>query len=341
MTALTQFARLETTGLWRAGPDEQRREVLVSLGDATLTISDKNNVPLTHWSLGAVKRVVGSGSPAIYHPDTAPEETLELGEDAAEMIAGLDKVLRAIERRRPSPGKLRLMLSLALAAGLAAAAALWVPDALERYTVKVVPEVKRAQIGARLLEHITRLTGQACQSPEALPPLQRLTARVLGDTTAGAVVVLPDGVRDSAHLPGGIVLLNRTIVEVFEDPDVAAGYILAERVRATQTDPLADLIDFAGLRASLMLVTTGSLPDTALTAYAEHLITRPSGDIETAALLDAFAAAELRSTAYAYARDITGESVLPLIEGDPMAGQGSRAVLSDADWVRLQGICAA
>ena len=42
---------------------------------------------------------------------------------------------------------------------------------------------------------------------------------------------------------------------------------------------------------------------------------------------------------YAYARDITGESVLPLVESDPRAAEGSVPVLSDADWVRLQGIC--
>jgi hypothetical protein len=47
----------------------------------------------------------------------------------------------------------------------------------------------------------------------------------------------------------------------------------------------------------------------------------------------------LRSSPYAYALDITGETVLPLIEADPRRALGSREVLKDADWVRLQGIC--
>ena len=147
MTALTQFERLEATALWRPSADEQRREVVVSLGNATLTITDLNSVPLTHWSLGAVQRANPGTVPAIYHPDADPEETLEFGATESEMIAGLDRVLRAIERRRPKPGKLRLLLSLAFTAGLAVAGYLYVPDALERYTVTVVPDVKRAEIG--------------------------------------------------------------------------------------------------------------------------------------------------------------------------------------------------
>ena len=56
MTALQKYERLEATGLWRETPDGQRREVVVSIGDATLVISDLNDTALTHWSLAAVER---------------------------------------------------------------------------------------------------------------------------------------------------------------------------------------------------------------------------------------------------------------------------------------------
>ena len=56
MTALSKYDRLEATGLWRINPSEQRREVVVSIGDATLIISDINDTALTHWSLAAVER---------------------------------------------------------------------------------------------------------------------------------------------------------------------------------------------------------------------------------------------------------------------------------------------
>ncbi|MBV7395995.1 hypothetical protein [Mameliella sediminis] len=338
MTALKQFARLEATGLWRPSPEDQRREVIVSLGEATLTLSDINGTALAHWSLGAVNRANGKDLPAIYHPDNAPDETLELPASETEMIAGIDRLLRAIERRRPRPGKLRFLLTGGVFAALAAAAVFWLPGALERYAVTVVPPVKRAEIGDKLLRHIERVAGKPCNTRDARLPLEHLSARLL---ERGRIVILPGGAQLSAHLPGGIILLNRSVVEDHEDPDVAAGFVLTEAVRVSRTDPLAALLDHAGLVASLRLLTTGELPDNALAAYAEQVMadTPPLPPIDP--LIAAFAAAEIRSSPFAYALDITGERTLPLIEADPRATEGSRQVLSDADWVRLQGICGA
>ncbi len=58
MTALNEYQRLETFGIWHASPDEQRRDVIVQLGEATLTVSDQNMQALSHWSLPAVIRSV-------------------------------------------------------------------------------------------------------------------------------------------------------------------------------------------------------------------------------------------------------------------------------------------
>ena len=71
----------------------------------------------------------------------------------------------------------------------------------------------------------------------------------------------------------------------------------------------------------------------------ETLLTEAREPVATDTLLRAFAAAELRSTPYAFARDVTGESTVALIEADPRAVEGSRPVLSDPDWLRLQAIC--
>ena len=48
MPALTTYDRLEATGLWRATPQDQRREVVVSIGDATLVIKDLTDKAITH-----------------------------------------------------------------------------------------------------------------------------------------------------------------------------------------------------------------------------------------------------------------------------------------------------
>ena len=68
MTVLKQYQRLETFGIWHASPKEQRRDVIVSLGDATLTISDGKMQALSHWSLPAILRLNPGERPACFGP---------------------------------------------------------------------------------------------------------------------------------------------------------------------------------------------------------------------------------------------------------------------------------
>jgi hypothetical protein len=65
MTALSEFERLEAPGLWRPTPEAQRLNVIVSVGDATLTISDMQDRPLSHWSLPALHRLNPGKTPAL------------------------------------------------------------------------------------------------------------------------------------------------------------------------------------------------------------------------------------------------------------------------------------
>lgn len=335
MTALTKFSRLEATGLWRATPDDQRREVVVSVGDATLVITDMQDRAITHWSIAAIQRANPGERPAIYYPDGDHGETLELATDEAQMIEAIEKLRRAIARSRPRPGRLR-WLGMALSLGIVAALGVfWLPGAVIGHATSVVPQVKRAEIGAALLRRIERIAGPACSGEPGQRSLTKLRAR-LG---TGPISLMPAANFDSLHLPGGRILINRALVEDYEEPDVAAGYILAEHVAAQQSDPLRDLLEVTGLWSAFHLLTTGELEAAALDFYAESILRDPAPPPLADVLLPAFAAAGLRSTPYAYALDVTGESVLTLIEGDPMAGAKAAPLLSDADWLRLQAIC--
>jgi hypothetical protein len=199
----------------------------------------------------------------------------------------------------------------------------------------VVPDVKRTSIGADLLKRIERVSGPACSDANGRAALARLAARL----NAGTLTVLPNMTRPSLHLPGRNIVLNRSVIEDYEEPDVAAGYIVTEMTNRAATDPLRDLLRVVGLRETFRLLTTGDIAADALDAYAEHLMARDATRPDTAALLARFETAELRSTPYAYALDITGETVLGLIEGDPMNGRLTAPLMSDAEWLRLQNIC--
>lgn len=335
MTALREYERLEASGLWRPGPQEQRREVVVSIGEATLIITDLKDQPLTHWSLAAVERQNPGERPAIYFPDGDPGETLELDRDAGEMIDAIEKLRRAIDRSRPRPGRLRILIVLSVILLALALAVFWLPGAMQRHTLSVVPDIKRQEIGQAILGRIERVTGQACITPEARPALSLLARR----TGAERLVVLRTGVRDSLVLPGGFVLLNKSLIEDHEDPAIAAGFILAEQARADRHDPLAAVLKSSGVLGALRLVTTGALTPAMLDRYAETVLIAPKPPVEDEAILAQFARAEIPSTPYAYARDITGETVLGLIEADPMASATPRPVMPDRNWVLLQNIC--
>lgn len=339
MTALKEFQRLEAAGIWRATPADQRKDVVVSMGDASITIFDLRENVMAHWSIAAVARANKGQRPAIYHPDGDPGETLELGEDGVEMIDAIEQIRSAIDKSRAKPGKLRLWITGIIAVGVAAGIFLWLPDALLRHTVQVVPAVKRDEIGDALLARITRISGQPCMTRDAREPLRRLASRVLGPGQRGALIVLPAGVAETAHLPGGRILLNRALVEDPEEPAVTAGYVLTERVRALTQDPLEEMLIQTGLWSSLRLLTTGELTDADLQRYSEYLLSKDPAPVSDDMLIAAFETAEFPSTPYAYAVDITGETTLPLIEADPMSGRNSRPVLSDGDWLRLQSIC--
>lgn len=339
MTALKEYDRIEATGLWRASPEAQRREVIVSIGEATLTITDHKDTALGHWSIQAISRANPGKRPAVFHPDADPGETLELPEDEAQMIEAIEKLRTAVERSRPHPGRLRLFTGIALLLLAAAITLFWLPGAARDHALRVVPDVKRQEIGGALLARISRVSGLPCDAPEASRVLRRLGARLPSPSGTAQLVVLRGGVSEAAHLPGGIILIGRALVEDYEEPDVVAGYIVAEHLAAQLEDPMRGLLEQVGFIATLRLLTTGQLTDETLDDYAENLLTRAQPAIPDETLLAGLEAWSVRARPYAYARDITGEETLALIEADPFANTAPEPLMSDNDWLRLQSIC--
>ena len=335
MTALLKYDRIEASALWRRTSDEQRREVIVSIGEATLIISDRKDRPITHWSLAALERMNPGKQPAVYCPAGDPQETLELAQGEDNMIEAIETLRRAVEKARPHPGRVRSVGVLSSIAMVLALVLFWLPNALVNHAVSVVPQVKRTAIGDTLATRIERLSGPRCNDPAGLRSLRILQARIGG----GPLSIVPGGVRTSLHLPGGRTLLNRALVEDYEEPAVIAGFVIAERTRAQATDPLRDMLEYIGIWDTFRLLTTGDVQSSALDSYAEYLLTSPRQTPSLPDLLRGFDAAQVSSAPYAYAIDVTGETVLELIEADPMTGQIGRPVMGDADWLRLQYIC--
>lgn len=337
MTALKKYDRLEADGIWRENAQSQRRDVIVSFGDASLIIKDKTDTALAHWSLPAIHRVNPGSRPALFQPATDAEEELEL--DEPEMIDAIEKIRRSIEKARPQSGRLRLFIFATILLAVAGLGVFWLPGALVRNTVAVLPESTRLAIGTSLLGQMTRMTGDTCRAPLGAAALNRLATRSVGTKLRKAYVVPDLGTRDTLVLPGRVLLMDATLVEDHDSAEVAAGYMLQALQNRRASDPMTPILQAAGIRTTLHLLTTGRMQGDALKSYAQSLVTAPEPALDPEALLPLFETARIAATPFAYAVDITGETTLPLIEADPYHSGTAPRLLSDGDWVSLQAIC--
>ena len=334
MTVLDDYIRLEAQGLWRASPEAQRRDVVISLGQATLTLTDPADRPLTHWSLPAVERLNPGETPALYAPGSDAAETLEVADD--EMVAAIERVRRAVRRGRPGGGRLRRGIAAGVIAAALLVALIWLPGALSRYAASILPPEARSVMGEALMAHVVRLTGAPCAGEAGEAALARLSDRLFPDAPP-VLKVMPGGVRSTMTLPGGQVLIARELVEDHETPDVVAGYLLAEAARRGGRDPALRLLEDAGPLAAATLLTTGRVEDRALAAHAERLVgTRPA-PVPADRLRPLFAAAAVPLAPYAEALALSGRPDAELMA--PGDGTAARPVLPDDDWVALQEIC--
>lgn len=337
-TALKQYARLESTGLWRDRAEAQRREVIVAFREASLVLSDpRSEAALSHWSLPAVQRLNPGETPAVFGPDESGAETLELTDP--DMIRALETVRGVLEKRGPKPGRLRGFLLGSGTLLVAAAAFFWLPDALVSHTASVLPAATRASIGQVTLADVQRLTGSPCSSPLGSYSLASLSEKLFGAHRA-QIFIMREGVEKSAHLPGGVILIHRDMVEKANGPETLAGLALAERLRAEAQDPILAVLRYAGLTATFRLLTTGSLPEAALRGYGQSILKADPQPIDQEALIARFGAAGVSTQPYAYAIDPSGEKTLSLIEADPLRGLVPQPLMTDGDWVSLQDICA-
>lgn len=340
MTALTQFQRLEASGVWRPAPGARLRDVVVAFGDATLVLRDpRSEEPLSHWSLPAVTRLNPGQRPAIFAPgDADQDEVVEI--DDPLMVEAIERVHSAIAASRPRRGRLRGAVIWS-GVGLALLAlAVWLPGAVMNHAARIAPPAQRTAVGMAMLADMRRTTGAPCDRPAGAAVLDGLSARLLGPQ--GRILVLPATMRGARALPGGIVVIGDDMIAGEPGPAVAAGQILAAAVTADAADPLLPVIRKAGFRVAVDMLTSGALPDAALAGQGAALLTQQAPRPDDEALLARMQAAGVPSEPYARSVDPSGESVLTLIEADPFrTNPPPEPLMTDGEWIQLQQICAA
>jgi hypothetical protein len=337
MTALRKYLRLESSGLWRETPEARLREVVVGLREATLVLSDpKTEVALSQWSLPAVERLNAGVMPALYGVGAEMSETLEI--EDSDMVAALETVRSALERRKPKPGRLRGAVVAGLSVGLLALAVFWLPGQLLDYTAAMLPHATRVDLGKDALNDLLKLTGSPCTTKPGDAALAVLVKRISPGEPL-QVLVVRDALQQPLHLPGGVVVLPDAVVQAAGSADALAGYVLAEVQRGAFYDPTRSVLRHAGLIATLRLLTQGTMDPAALDGFGESLLVRPAEPVADEVLLTRFDALGVSSAAYAYALDASGETTLTLIEADPHRNGSGPAILTDTEFQALKAIC--
>ena len=333
MTALKEYDRLECTGLWRSGPAEQRREVAVSFGEATIVLTDMQNCALAHWSLAAIN-IQKHGDTATLHPGSGPDESLEISDRV--MLEALAKVHKAIERNRPHPGRLRLVLALATVIIFGMVSVIWGPKAIISYASTVAPQAKRVQLGDALAQRIGQLVGPYCSSPKGTQTAQKLADRLNTDRTL-RLLVLRGQRALPIILPGGTVILFENMLTASDDPAVTAGYILSALAAFDHRDPLPAYLDKAGPFTSLNLIASNNLSNTQVDQLAKIALSQPLTPPPQTALLNLFSTAKISSSPFARVK--AGTEVYGLMAQDPFLAGSPYPVLADGAWLGLQEIC--
>lgn len=251
MTAIDKFIRLEAVGWWFEAGRQEAREVIVSFGDATLQIASLKDVPLTHWSLLATKRIGTRGEAVIYSADPEQHEVLEI--EDTDMIRAISAVTSALT---PPPSK-RKTRWLWRGAGLAL-----LLGALSQSPPLIYSMAGITTSPARLAEASESLRNEAgpvCKDWLGVRALEEMAAALFPEQVPPKMMVI-DGLAAPVHaLPNGDILIAKQAFETLSADDLAT-QIIAAWAHAQNGGAKSALIESLGPTAALRYLVSGRFP---------------------------------------------------------------------------------
>ena len=331
MTALDAYDRLEAVGILKRSNDDAGTEVVVTFGEATLTMNalgKDGDTPITHWSLAAVDLISEHEGLAIYSLNAMTEETLEIADKT--LRGALAKVLQDRKSRVTHKRTSRTPLILG-GLGIALIAGYFLLPALVEGIAKDMISPERAEVLAdEMMPMIEKRTGPACTTPLAAVALERLAERLNpGGETVFAVHDL--GEADVISLAGGRVLLGQTALEQAGSNEEIAGLAAIGIAGVIESPAITELFRDQGLFDGFKFMTSGKLPQAAKERAVNRMMTRTDGVSETvgenAALILSNAGMSLSGLAR-----FTGQ------DGDDAARSGE-PVMTDQEWAALKAVC--
>lgn len=261
MTALDQFDRLEATAIWRRSERDTEQEVLVTFGNATLTLSALDQAgdrPVAHWSLGAVRRRSAIGDAVVFSPDDQASETLTV-EDPL-LIDALERVLR--DRIKGTQIRGRRSKFKWMVGSLAACAAIYLlaPAMAVNVATRLISPERAELLAGEMITLIEGRTGPECRNGAANSALETIASKISPERKF-AVHVLDLGDNLTVPLPGHI-LLDRELLERTATPEELAGWIGYAIVDSEKSAATRNLFDGSSMGDIIRFLSDGTVtPD--------------------------------------------------------------------------------
>jgi len=151
--------------------------------------------------------------------------------------------------------------------------------------------------------------------------------------------IVPGETINVLHLPGKIIVISKALVEDFDDPDVLAGYVLAQIQREAKSNALDELMRQMS-NMEIIQFLFGKSPDAkTLRSFSKDWITKNKVSLDLESLMKEFNNREISSLPYSYAKDVTGKTTQFLINSEKTSEKARKPSLDDSSWLALQTIC--
>jgi len=329
MTALDEYDRLEAVGTLKLSGEDDGTEVLVTFGEATLTmnaLSETGDTPITHWSLAAIDLIDETETRATYSLNAMTQEALVIEDQT--FRRALAKVLQ--DRKTPAT-RAKAPKTLWFLGGTIAvlgAAYLVLPGAVTHIAKAMISPERAAVLADEMLPMIEDRTGPACTSAPGVMALEQLADRLNPDGNT-RLFVHDLGDTEVISLPGGKVLINRSVIETAQTDTITA-WAAVGIASVIESPAITELFEGQGLFAGLKFLSSGELPKSGKERAVNRLLGQ-AGPQDPVVIENA---AQLLINAQLPTDGLTalgGQTA-------PMA-TSSTAVMSEQDWAALQNIC--
>ncbi len=335
MEKLTDFQILECAGRWHKSATDPGMDVIVKIDNYLLTLVGKDDRTIVTWTCDAIWRInpdCEPGQPALYSPDNEGIETVEISDTT--MISVVDDIISRFVAPDIEPGlSLRGFMTFVVFGTVAATLLFVFADSIASQMAGLVSAREQRNVGERILVHFLEANGGECASELGIGPLDRLEDRLFPSREFDLRIVLNEPVVSLA-LPGSIMVLGGSLLEVADRPEVVAGYALSEAVSARRTDPFEAFMKSAGFWAAIYLALGKGVDEDVVRDFAAGVPISGSARIDETELLAEFERAGFTSAPFARVSGRTGA----LLDDDPYPNI-YEPLLSDSEWLRLRDIC--